>query len=68
MSKRPRTAKRRTWENYCPLPWSLLTYNPQLKVVRGNIGEEQLKGAPKYTAHETWDCPSTCLIFSDVKA
>jgi hypothetical protein len=38
-----------------PLPWNLLTYNPQLQGYEVNIGEEQLKGAPKYSEHETWD-------------
>jgi len=42
-------------EDYYPLPWSLLTYNPQLGGYEVNIGEEQLKGAPKYSKHETWD-------------
>jgi hypothetical protein len=42
-------------EDYYPLPWSLLTYNPQLEGYEVNIGQEQLKGAPKYNAHETWD-------------
>jgi hypothetical protein len=37
-----------------PLPWNLLTYNPQLQGYEVNIGEEQLKGAPKYSEHETW--------------
>jgi hypothetical protein len=41
-------------ESY-PLPWNLLTYNPQLQGYEVNIGEEQLKGAPKYSQHETWD-------------
>jgi PRC-barrel domain len=38
-----------------PLPWNLLTYNPRLQGYEVNIGEEQLKGAPKYSEHETWD-------------
>ncbi len=42
-------------EDYYPLPWSLLTYNPQLEGYEVNISEQQLKGAPKYSAHETWD-------------
>jgi len=42
-------------EDYYPLPWSLLTYNPQLGGYEVNIGEEQLKGAPKYSKHESWD-------------
>jgi PRC-barrel domain protein len=42
-------------EDYYPLPWSLLTYNPQLEGYEVNIGETQLKGAPKYSRHESWD-------------
>ena len=42
-------------EDYYPLPWSLLTYNPQLEGYEVNVSEQQLKGAPKYNAHETWD-------------
>ena len=42
-------------EDYYPLPWSLLTYNPRLEGYEVNVGEEQLKGAPKYTKHENWD-------------
>jgi sporulation protein YlmC with PRC-barrel domain len=42
-------------EDYYPLPWSLLTYNPRLEGYEINVGEQQLKGAPKYSAHETWD-------------
>ena len=42
-------------EDYYPLPWSLLTYNPQLEGYEVNVGEQQLKGAPKYSKHESWD-------------
>ena len=42
-------------EDYYPLPWSLLTYNPSLEGYEVNVGEQQLKGAPKYSKHETWD-------------
>src|SRR5205085_5242345 len=42
-------------EDYYPLPWSLLTYNPKLDGYEVNIGDQQLKGAPKYSKHETWD-------------
>jgi hypothetical protein len=42
-------------EDYYPLPWSLLTYNPRLEGYEVNISEAQLKGAPKYNTHETWD-------------
>ena len=42
-------------EDYYPLPWSLLTYNPSLGGYEVNVGEEQLKGAPRYSKHESWD-------------
>src|ERR1700733_953804 len=42
-------------EDYYPLPWKLLTYNPQLGGYQVNIAETQLKGAPRYSTHETWD-------------
>ena len=42
-------------EDYYPLPWPLLTYNPQLEGYEVNVGEQQLKGAPKYSKHESWD-------------
>jgi hypothetical protein len=42
-------------EDYYPSPWQLLTYNPQLGGYEVNIGEEQLKGAPKFAKNESWD-------------
>ena len=42
-------------EDYYPLPWSLLTYNPRLEGYEVNVSEQQLTGAPKYGTHETWD-------------
>ena len=42
-------------EEYYPLPWSLLTYNPSLEGYEVNVGEEQLKGAPKFSKYENWD-------------
>ena len=42
-------------EDYYPLPWSPLTYNPTLDGYEVNISEDQLKGAPKYSKHESWD-------------
>jgi hypothetical protein len=42
-------------EDYYPLPWSLLTYNTKLDGYEVNITEQQLKGAPKFSKHETWD-------------
>ena len=45
-------------EDYYPLPWSALTYNPELDGYEVNVSEEQLKGAPHFTQHETWDWSS----------
>ena len=42
-------------EDYYPLPWSLLTYNPRLEGYEVNVSAQQLNGAPKYSVHETWD-------------
>jgi hypothetical protein len=42
-------------EEYYPLPWSLLTYDPRLEGCEVNVSEQQLYGAPKYGTHETWD-------------
>jgi hypothetical protein len=42
-------------EDYYPLPWSVLTYNPGLDGYEVNISERQLKGAPKFGKHESWD-------------
>jgi hypothetical protein len=42
-------------EDYYPLPWALLTYNPRLEGYEVNVSEDQLQGAPKYSTHENWD-------------
>ena len=42
-------------EDYYPLPWSLLAYNERLDGYEVNVSEQQLKGAPKYSKHESWD-------------
>jgi hypothetical protein len=42
-------------QDYYPLPWSLLTYNPRLEGYEINISEQQLMHAPKYSNNETWD-------------
>jgi hypothetical protein len=42
-------------EDYYPLPWRLLAYNPELGGYQVHIGEAQLKDAPKYSSHESWD-------------
>ena len=45
-------------EEYYPLPWPLLTYNPALGGYEVNFGEEQLKGAPKFGRNQSWDWAS----------
>jgi hypothetical protein len=42
-------------EDHYPLPWQLLTYNPELGGYQVNIREEQLKGAPKFSQYQSWD-------------
>jgi len=42
-------------EDYYPLPWPLLTYNPRLEGYEVNVSEQQLKGAPKYSKYDSWD-------------
>lgn len=41
--------------DYYPLPWSMLTYNPRLEGYEVNISEDQLKGAPKYARSDSWE-------------
>ena len=52
-------------EEFYPLPWSLLTYNPRLEGYEVNISEAQLKGAPKYNTHENWDWDSRTPMIDD---
>ena len=42
-------------DDYYPLPWALLTYNPRLEGYEVNVSEAQLKAAPKYAASESWN-------------
>jgi hypothetical protein len=42
-------------EDYYPLPWSVLRYNPTLGGYEVNVTEQQLKNAPKYPRHDSWD-------------
>jgi sporulation protein YlmC with PRC-barrel domain len=42
-------------EDYYPLPWSVLTYNERLGGYEANLTEQQLKGAPHYSQHQSWD-------------
>jgi hypothetical protein len=41
-------------EDYYPLPWRLLTYNPEFGGYQVSIGEERLKGAPKFSSDQNW--------------
>jgi hypothetical protein len=52
-------------EDYYPLPWKLLTYNPRLEGYEVNIGEQQLKGAPKYSTHDAWDWSTRGQVIDD---
>lgn len=42
-------------EDYYPLPWALLTFNPALDGYEVNISEQQLKGAPKFSKYDNFD-------------
>ena len=42
-------------EDHYPLPWSVLTYNPTLGGYEVELTEQQLKNAPKYSRHDSWD-------------
>lgn len=42
-------------EDYYPLPWSVLTYDPDLGGYKVNLTEQRLKNAPKYSQHEDWN-------------
>ena len=44
--------------DYYPIPWASLKYDTSLGGYRLDITEEQLKGAPKYSRHESWDWSS----------
>jgi hypothetical protein len=42
-------------EDYYPVPWPSLKYDTRLGGYRLGVTEEQLKGAPKYGQHDSWD-------------
>src|ERR1700704_3773796 len=42
-------------EDYYPVPWSMLNYDTSLQGYRTNLTEQQLRNAPKYSRHESWD-------------
>lgn len=41
-------------EDSYPLPWEVLTYNPELGGYEVALTDEQLKSAPKYRKDEDW--------------
>jgi hypothetical protein len=42
-------------EDYYPVPWPTLKYDTRLDGYRLGVTEDQLKGAPKYGQHDSWD-------------
>ena len=42
-------------EDYYPVPWNKLTYNTALDAYELDITEDQLRGAPKYSAGTNFD-------------
>jgi sporulation protein YlmC with PRC-barrel domain len=52
-------------QDYYPLPWNVLNYNPALEGYEVDISEEQLKSAPKYSTHETWDWENRAQSIDD---
>ena len=42
-------------EDYDPLPWSVLKFNPRLEGYEVDVDKQLLKGAPKFGKHESWD-------------
>jgi len=42
-------------EEYYPLPWQLLTYNPELGGYQVAIGDDQLRRAPRYSEQAGWE-------------
>jgi hypothetical protein len=42
-------------EDYYPVPWLTLKYDTRLGGYRLSVTENQLKGAPRYGQHDSWD-------------
>jgi len=42
-------------DEHYPLPWSSLKYNTDLGGYQTHVTEQQLKGAPSYSAENDWD-------------
>ena len=41
--------------DHYPIPWASVKYDTSLGGYRTAVTEQQLKGAPKYGKHESWD-------------
>jgi PRC-barrel domain len=41
-------------EDYFPMPWISLNYDEGLGSYRGNVTEDELKGAPKFKKNQDW--------------
>jgi hypothetical protein len=42
-------------EDYFPVPWPTLKYDTRVGGYRLGVTEDQLKGAPRYGQHYSWD-------------
>jgi hypothetical protein len=42
-------------EDYFPMPWATLKYDPSLEGYLAGVTEDQLRGAPKYRQNSDWD-------------
>ena len=42
-------------EDYFPMPWPNLKYDPRIEGYRVGVTEDQLKGAPKYSSSTDWN-------------
>jgi hypothetical protein len=40
--------------DHYPIPWPLLVYNERLGGYEVGVSDEQLRGAPKFPAHDPW--------------
>src|SRR5207245_10647680 len=49
-------------DDHCPLPWQSLKYDAKLSGYRTSITEQQLRGAPKSTNDNAWDCSDRSRI------
>lgn len=42
-------------EDYYPMPWPSLKYDPRIEGYRVGVTEDQLKGAPKFNRNTEWN-------------